>query len=273
MLRAIIGYPTKWLGFSGMAVSLLATVAIGHDNGFEFTPAMEDALIAFGVLLVMSYLIFRLGKWIANKPVAEKPEAEKKKPKSSKYDPKAIRWAIGSIIWTILFAPVLPTLLGLTDNIFANFVGHHGEGWVVFGAFIGMLATPVPALIGLIFLIYILSGGKFMKEFFERRACQHCGEYELVDTGKVDWEDQYTSGDYHVKKGKDYWGCNACGELSMFDYEENKLTAEAQRRKNAEYHIKQAESLTIEASRTNDYNRASRLRAEAETHRLRAMTQ
>lgn len=256
MLRAIIGYPIKWTGFLGMASAVAATGMLADSYNFKLTETFKNELMLLLGYFVATYIVFKVGKWITGAATA-------KKGKSFKFQLANIFIALGCTIFTLAFVPGLPTLLGFTDNFFANLVGYYGTGWVEFAAFIGALAIPVPGMFALSFWIWVLTLGKVNRDAFvtDFKPCQHCGAYELVDTGKVTWENEYTSGDYHVKEGKDKWECGACGEISRFDYTERSMTAEASARISAE---RAADRARRDAERAADNARRDAQRAQAD---------
>jgi hypothetical protein len=149
MLRAIIGYPIKWLGFAGMGVALFSVIAHFHQNQFRYTESQNDVLIFIGVMLSISYVIFRIGKWIAKKPKATTesgtkvdlrynytgPEAAKRAFENAETDEerwaiyrktnadmatffrgKAIPWLYASLAWGLLLIPFTANLLPGVDG-------------------------------------------------------------------------------------------------------------------------------------------------------------
>ena len=250
MLRAIIGYPTKWLGFTGMGASLLIAALQYEQNGF----IMPEVV---GGMFVGSYLTFRLGKWIANKPVAEKPEADTENDykipsdigkdflaaetdeeredamrrahsdylshKITKLEGKACPWQLVLLAWFLLGIPFTSNLLPGIDERVA------GIGYYLLDNFGVPQIWNLGIGFGVLAILMIIC------------------HYYVSQIESLRWQ--------------------------AMTPEQKRRHNERVDEKNREFHIKEAERKTLAATRATSASQAHSLRAEAETHRLRAMTQ
>jgi len=247
MLRAFIGYPIKWTGFAGMGFALFTAYLRLQQHQFRYIEAERDFYIFCGALAIISYIVFRIGKVIAQRP--ELPDEYKREMKEAseafiaaetdedraqayrdmaatqaefKRD-RAFPWGMALLVWFLLGIPFTSNLIPGVDGRPAG-IGYYileklgvdpvGNFFIGFGVFIILMIITA-----------ILTAG-------------------IED---LDWQ--------------------------AMTPEEKRNYNERVAEENREWHIKEAERKTVRAGEVSSAQEARRLLAQAETHRLRVRTQ
>lgn len=299
MLRAIIGYFIKWTGFAGMGVALFSVIAHFHQNQFRYTESQNDVLIFIGVMLSISYVIFRIGKWIVNKPKATTesgtnvdlrynyagPEEAKRAFENAETDEermtvyrrtnadmatffrgKAIPWLYAWLAWGLLLIPFTANLLPGVDGRLAAIAYYTLERFGV----------PTMWNLGIGFGVFVILAGRWT--VLEDKVTKHNFESMTPEQQEQYRYEQRVAREQAAQRARERAAERAADDARR-DAESRARNAqwaadraEADRKRETEYYIQKAARDEYWASRETNPGIAANKRREATEARLRAMT-